>query len=264
MTNATDDLIGRFVARRGVSPAARLRLRHGSLTDYAALAEHHYLRGRPVTATRVLTLVDTAAGPAERFASVGGRQRVAAVLVESLPALGCKLRDVALPGRYTGWSDRRDAARLINAELRCISRVVVDPQWRGLGLAVRLVREAIDTMTTPYLEALAAMGRVHPFFKLAGMREYRRPPHRRDQRLIDALAAANLEPWALADRARLRRALKVGDTSAAQLSDELARWAGRRLSFDEQLAAARSALLCEPAYYLAARSDLESTDTTAG
>jgi len=250
-----------------------LRWRAGSLADYAALAEFHYLRGRPAAATRVLVIEDAAPTVAERFRGEPDPPRVVAVLVESLPALSCRLRDVALAGRYAGWSDRRAAARLLNREVRCLSRVVVHPQWRGLGLAVALVREALATMTTPYTEALAAMGRVHPFFRKAGMREYRRWPLPRDQRLRDALAQVGVEPWELASRRRmaarlgLRRdgddAIAAGRTPVETLSvdrrdlllRELGRWAGRRRPLEAQLARARDHLLCEPVYYLKARSE---------
>jgi len=242
-----------------------LALRAGSTADYSALSEFHYLRHAPVTATRVLALVDTAPDVLTRWARLRGEQeeeiasdRVVAVLVESLPALSCALRDEALGGRYRGWSDRGAMARLLNAEVRCISRVVVHPQWRGLGLAVRLVGEAMATMTTPYLEALASMGRVHPFFARAGMREYRRWPHPRDQRLIDALRSVGLAPWELACVNRLEEMLETescGAAAAALLRNELGRWAGRRLSLHEQLAKGRDGLLCRPVYYLAEKEE---------
>ena len=182
-------------------------LREGAASDYRQLAAFHYLRHEPVTATRVFVLIDQAPTVAERFGYAGERQRIVAVLVESLPALSCTLRDEATGGRYRGWRDRRAVARLLNAEVRCISRVVVHPQWRGLGLAVRLVRHALATMTTPYTEALAAMGRVHPFFKLAGMTECRRWPHAKDQRLLDAMRAAGVEPWELANTGAMERSM---------------------------------------------------------
>ena len=185
-----------------------LRLRPGALADYRALAGFHYLSNSPVTATRVWVMDDCSPSVWQRWRAMRGEPagadetRVVAVLVESLPALSCAMRDAALPGRYTGM-DRRSAARLVNDELRCISRVVVHPQYRGLGLAVRLVRQALATVQTPYTEALAAMGRVHPFFKLAGMTEYQRPPHAKDQRLLDAMRSVGLAPWELASRRRL-------------------------------------------------------------
>jgi GNAT superfamily N-acetyltransferase len=264
----------RFAALPASGPADELRLRAGTMGDYAALAEFHYLRNRPVTATRVLVLEDARPGIAERFGgggpdhagdrdrnrararargtctgSEGGR--VAAVLVESYPALGCALRTAALGERFRGWGDRRVEAQLVNAEVRCISRVVVHPQWRGSGIAVRLVKHALATMTTAYTEALAAMGRVNPFFRLAGMGEYRRWPLRRDQRLIDALGSCGIEPWELASAARMGRRVE----SEALLRDELRRWAGRGLSLEEQLAMARERLLCEPVYYVKGRGE---------
>jgi GNAT superfamily N-acetyltransferase len=244
-------IIDRFRAGASHSPAEELVLRPGTLADYARLASFHYLRNRPCTATRVLVLEDRRPGIASRFTQRRDETQVVGVLVESLPALSCVLRRIALPGRYDGWADRAAAARLLNAELRCISRVVVHPQWRGLGLAVRLVRQALATMTTPYTEALAAMGRVHPFFKLAGMAEYRRWPLPRDQRLRDALAAAGVAGWELASVARMRDHVE----RVPWLMREVKRWAGGKTSDEEALIAARDHLLCEPVYYLAAKGE---------
>lgn len=59
------------------------------------------------------------------------------VLVVSMPVLNSRLRPLAWPSRYrTG--DRRADARRINRELRTLSRVIVDPRVRGIGLATRL------------------------------------------------------------------------------------------------------------------------------
>jgi len=262
-------LADRFNALRDAaagSPADRLVRREGRLAEYRTLSRFHYLARAPAAATRVLTLVDPAPTVADRWHAMHGEAGcehadacstgvVVAVLVESMPALSCRLRDVALPGRYTGWSDRRAAARLLNAEVRCISRVVVHPQWRGLGLAVDLVRRALASMTTPYTEALAAMGRVHPFFERAGMRAYRRPPLPADQRLRDALRFAGLPPWALADLPRAQALLAHPAPTARLLRRELARWAGPRLPLETQLQRARDRLLREPIYYLKARDD---------
>lgn len=240
-------------------PAEELIERAGTLRDYAALASHHYLSERPATATRVLVLEHARPTVAGRYLSRSSDRCVVGVLVESYPSLCCRLRDEALGGRYAGWKGpgvgRAGAGRLLNEEVRCISRVVVDPQWRGLGLAVRLVRRAIEGMTTPYLEALAAMGRVHPFFERAGMTAYRRAPLKRDQRLLDALRSAGVEAWELANVTAMHARLTGGDGSidAALLRSELRRWAGASCELPAQLTMARQALLCEPVYYLKAR-----------
>jgi hypothetical protein len=176
-----------------------LVLETGGFRDYHALSEFHYKSNRPITFKRIFALRDRRPSVSGRYLSCNGEARTVGVLVESLPALSCKLRDWALRDRYRKWVDARDRAVLLNAEVRCISRVIVHPQWRGVGLAVRLVGCSLDHPETRYTEALAAMGRVHPFFSLAGMVEYRRPPHRYDDRLKQALEFVGIEPVGLAD-----------------------------------------------------------------
>jgi len=157
--------------------------------------------------------------------------------------LGCALRQQAWGDRYTLGLTRRQRAQLLNAEIRCISRVVIDPRWRGLGLAVRLVRHAQHTATTPITEARAAMGRVSPFFEIAGMTAYQRPPHRHDARLRDALRHVGDDtpaddPFVLRELQRWARAAHVDpDTDPATLR----RLAEARLMFTPVYYAHRNA-----------------------
>ncbi len=151
----------------GVPRPARWGVCRGRIADYDALGQFHYLAGRPAAHKRVYVV-----RPPRRWRRWGGPD-VAAVLVVS-PPLGCVHgRNVATGGRYATACRRDDLARL-NADFECISRVVVHPIFRGLGLAVRLVRHAVAHASTPYVEALAAMGEVHPFFELAGMTRFGR------------------------------------------------------------------------------------------
>ncbi|MEE9211797.1 MAG: hypothetical protein V3U29_04000, partial [Phycisphaeraceae bacterium] len=178
--------------------------------------------------------------------------------------------DFALSGRYGVWRNASQRARVLNAELRCISRVVVHPQWRGLGLAVRLVRASLDDPQTIFTESLAAMGKVHPFFERAGMQAYHRPPHVFDDRLIAALGACGFDAVDLATLDRtLERIHALPEAQHSWLLGELHRWYRRTFgrsckhSTDpaEQLRAARQRLLCEPVYFL--KDNRQSTKETA-
>jgi GNAT superfamily N-acetyltransferase len=248
--------------------AGGLTLQRGTIRDYEALAEHHYKAGRPATATRVLVLRHDRPGVVERF--TGGmkptdsdrRARMAGVvgvLVESQPTLSCRMRDHALGDRYRSLRSARQRAALLNAELRCVSRVVVHPQWRGLRLAVRLVREALVTATTPYTEAIAAMGRVHPFFEKSGMTAYRRPVLESDARLSAALIRAGIEPTHLSRLgATFDQIHTLPTRQRAWLLKQLHQWHKRTFVRScyhtndplEQLRAAQRQLLAEPVYYL--------------
>lgn len=264
MTEKPSTLANRFVALPAPHPAEALRLRRGSLADYGLLAEHHYKARKPATAPRVLVLEDRRSSVAGRFLSRSDETRVVAVLVESLPSLSCRMRDWALRDRYGGHLSPRPRAMLLNAEVRCISRVVVDPTWRGLGLAVRLVKAALADPTTRYTEALAAMGKVNPFFVRAGMTAYPRPAHAHDARFTAALARLGLRARDLATLEATWQHLETLPSAQRDwLRKELYRWyrlnAGRSAVHEtdprQQLVVARERLLLEPIYYLKDHGD---------
>jgi ABC-type ATPase with predicted acetyltransferase domain len=60
----------------------------------------------------------------------------------------------------------------INRHIRTISRVIVHPQFRALGLSSLLVRCICKHCDTRYTEAMAVMGRAHPFFEKGGMQRF--------------------------------------------------------------------------------------------
>jgi len=157
----------------------------GLIADYDALSAFHYLAGRPAAHKRVYAI-----RAPRKTVAVGG-PAVAAVLVVSPPLANVRGRNLATGGRYAG-PDRAAAMTMLNAEVECISRVVVHPVYRGCGLAVRLVRRAIAESPTPLMEALAAMGAVHPFFEKAGMRAYPLGPDESIARFISAAEAVGL------------------------------------------------------------------------
>jgi ABC-type ATPase with predicted acetyltransferase domain len=93
--------------------------------------------------------------------------RVVAIAVLSWSPLGCTARNSLLNLQRFPMQQR---AKWINQNLRTISRVVVHPQFRGVGLGSELVRRILQECPTRYVETIAAMGKVHPFFEKAGMR----------------------------------------------------------------------------------------------
>lgn len=239
--------------RRGDLPIAE-----GCRADYLALKAHHYRPGNPMTMTRILTIHDATPTAADRYLARPVTPQPIAVLIESLPALSCRLREEALGGRY-GYLRPKQRSQLLNEELRCISRVIVDPRWRGLGLAVRLVRQALATATTRYTEAIAVMGRVSPFFDRAGMAAYERPALPAAERALAAMRFAGIRPNELALPASIeQRITEMPQPNQQLLTKELTRWyrtaGGRGVSKSPSLAevlqAARRGLLANPIYYL--------------
>lgn len=176
-------------------------IQRGRRADYDRLAPWHYIAAAPATFDRVLRAVWT---------SASGTRHLAGVLVVSRPALFGWWRDLAWPGTYIPRRvdgalvpGRPDAARRLNADVRTITRVVVDPRLRGAGVATALVRAYLRRPLTHRTEASAAMGEVCPFFERAGMTLWRRDPDERSASLARWLAARGVHARDLvsADRA---------------------------------------------------------------
>ena len=107
-----------------------------------------------------------------------------------------------VPGKYAGAAYRR-----LNREVKTIARVVVDPQFRGIGLAVRLVAETIGEVNALYVESLAAMGKVNPFFEKAGMTRWPGRASELAQKFIGALRSVGIAKEVIPNPDRLERAI---------------------------------------------------------
>ncbi|MFG0258405.1 MAG: hypothetical protein ACF8GE_10930 [Phycisphaerales bacterium JB043] len=157
----------------------------------------HYRGGRPATIAQLRVARHATSGDA------------LGVLIVSSPTLNARHRALAWPGRYTG-GDRGVCARRLNREVRCLSRTIVDPRVRGVGVATRLVQSYLDSPLTARTEAIAAMGKIARFHERAGMRAWAIPPDPPDARLLDALEHAGIESWRLAQPLSVWRRLESG------------------------------------------------------
>ncbi len=157
----------------------------GTIDDYHTLKHHHYLGADPASIVRI--------DRAMRTCPVTKSQILAGVLVVAYPTLNASWRDRAWPKRYTTACKSTNAKR-VNAELRRLSRIIIDPRSRSLSIASTLVRNYLDNPLTPATEALAAMGNFNPFFKAAGMTEYPIPHTPSDLRLLDCLHHLGMSP----------------------------------------------------------------------
>lgn len=158
--------------------------------DYRRLGQWHYRRDKPGAWSHMYALKPRAR--LRPFVDTAG------VIMYTMPAPAVALRDVALGGMLKHLS-RRDRLAIINKNIRCISRVIIEPRFRGLGLASMLVGETLARCGSAVVEAMAVMGRVNPFFERAGMRAYHGPPPARVERMKEALSVAGIEQSRYAD-----------------------------------------------------------------
>ena len=147
------------------SVAQYLEVVSGTARDYEQLGRFHYRGGLSGPCAGIYALKEF--HPVRRrFGDCVG------VIVYTMGAPALELRNAATGGRFSGFGDRRLGLEMVNKHIRCISRVIIEPRYRGLGLASRLVRETMPKMNVGIVEAMAVMGGVNPFFEKAGMRRY--------------------------------------------------------------------------------------------
>lgn len=185
----------------------------GTIDDYRALAHLHYRAGKPAAVVKIhraLRRVPDGIDP--------DGQILAGVLVVSMPTLNASWRARAWPG-FLGTGDKSLDASRLNRHVRTISRVIVDPRSRGLGVATKLVRAYLQHPLTAATEARASMGSVCPFFERAGMTPYELIPTIADTRLLDALTHLRLTPTSL-----MHQRVEPGSL----LARELTTWAKSR------------------------------------
>jgi len=128
-----------------------LKIQEGSLEDYKQLAEFHYRNP------------ETHPLPLKIFTLKRLDGELVGVIFYSWPPLNIFGRRRALGRRLT--------VEELNRKIATISRVVLHPKYRSIGLGVRLVKETLPLTGRLYVETVAVMARYNPFFEKAGMKK---------------------------------------------------------------------------------------------
>jgi hypothetical protein len=77
----------------------------------------------------------------------------------------------------------------LNEKLSIISRVVVHPKYRTIGLGTKLVKETLPLVGTPYVEMPAVMAKYNPFAEKAGMQKIaEQPPPKEAVKIAETLS----------------------------------------------------------------------------
>jgi GNAT superfamily N-acetyltransferase len=123
-----------------------MRIEQGTTKDWQALADFHY-RSHKIAALR-------------RIFCLKRGEELCGVIVYTYPGAAASGRRLVMP--------RMDMHEL-NRRVSQISRVVIHPKYRTIGLGVKLVRETLPLCGTEYVEMSAVMAKYNPFAEKAGM-----------------------------------------------------------------------------------------------
>jgi len=228
-----------------------LKIVEGTIADYKPLARFHYRDSRTGPVAAVHKIIDTHPMRSQIEPNVG-------VIIYSMPAMNVQLRNVATGGLFSKLGKNNTAMDFINANIRTIARIVIEPRYRALGLAHWLIEETMPLLNMPYIEALAVMGRVNPFFQKAGMMKFQGTEPMRSVKLRQALSIIGIEERDLIDIEQTHGKLQsLNEKQKAfiekQLKDFLAAYGRRGRNLPDCLARTEyilSRLSDRPNYYL--------------
>ena len=189
------------------------------------------------------------------------------VIVYSNAPVVLELRNIATGNVFAGL-DRSTQLELFNTNIRRISRVIIEPRFRNVGLASRLVRETMPLINVPIVEALAVMGWVNPFFEKAGMKAYTSKPAAVSVQFVEALSMVGIEADELIDPRQVHQKIQRLSAHKARFIERQIRHFlkshGRRRDMSPGLERTRyflTKLTVRPVYYIWFHPKLTKEDT---
>jgi ABC-type ATPase with predicted acetyltransferase domain len=124
-----------------------MQVQEGTTKDWRELASFHYRSHR--------------LGAVRKIFSLKRGEELCGVIVYCYPPPQAYGRRMVLP---------KMTMKDLNQKLSIITRVVVHPKYRTVGLGARLVRDTLPLAGTEYVELPAVMAKYNPFAERAGMK----------------------------------------------------------------------------------------------
>jgi hypothetical protein len=188
-----------------------LRIVPGKHADYEHLSRFHYQGASLGPIRAVYKLIDTHSW--RRLAAP-----VVGVIVYGSPSANLAGRNAATGGLLTGL-DRSAALSLLNERMVCIRRVIIEPRYRGLGLASRIVLETMPMTGAAMVEAVSVMGRAHPFFERAGMQAFTQQLDAKTERMAAAFEAVRIGKYLWHDSNAVGKVINILDRQSRRFID---------------------------------------------
>jgi ABC-type ATPase with predicted acetyltransferase domain len=158
---------------RECSLVKEMHVTEGSKADYKKLAHFHYRDSRLFAHHKIFTMKR-------------GDETVGAIVYGSPP--------LAVTGRRKAL-DRNPTIQEINRDIIRISRVVIHPKYRTIGLGAKIVAETLPRAGKPIVETIAVMAKYNPFFEKAGMTKIAETtPNPHILKIVEKLRALNFNP----------------------------------------------------------------------
>ena len=180
---------------------SQTRITPGTLADYKQLSQFHYRTASCPAPRRIFTLK-------RKNETIG-------VIVYAHPPPTCF-------GRSKTW---KGTLQQLQQQVSTITRVIIHPKYRSIGLATKLVHETLPQAGTPHVETVAVMARINPFFQKAGMQHItENKPNPAVAKALQQLEQIGFNPTLLTNLSHNEQAInKTSHTSVIAVLTELSK-----------------------------------------
>jgi ABC-type ATPase with predicted acetyltransferase domain len=139
------------------------------------------------------------------------------------------------------------AIQEINRNIIRISRVVIHPKYRTIGLGAKIVAETLPLAGKPYVETIAVMAKYNPFFEKAGMTKIAETtPNPQILKIMEQLKAINFDPVFLtSERTNMNKLQNMTEKEVDKVKMLLKKVSG---IYRKRIAGARQAFLNKEEY----------------
>lgn len=159
--------------RRPCSLLRDVEVQECTRKEYYELAQFHYRNHRPPVPYK--------------FYSLTLGERVVGVIAYSYPPIQCGGRKLAVSYRPT--------IDELNRDWTNISRVIIHPTYRSIGLGIKMIRDTLRLQGRRHVELTAVMSNYNPFAEKAGMKKVLlQTPHKTITRATESLRELGFNP----------------------------------------------------------------------
>jgi hypothetical protein len=178
-----------------------MQIEQGTTADYKALSQFHYR--------------STSLPPPRKIFTLKRGNETCGVIVYSYPSPTMFGRKLVWQGNYNQ----------LQKEVSTITRVIIHPKYRAIGLGIKIVKGTLPLAGTPYVETLAVMAKCNPFFENAGMQKIAESkPNPCLQEALEKLEALGFKSYMLQNQKRnLEKIDEVGKNKIIKILTELSR-----------------------------------------
>ncbi|MCW4016798.1 MAG: ATP-binding cassette domain-containing protein [Candidatus Bathyarchaeota archaeon] len=177
----------------------QMHIEKGTKADYKKLAHFHYRDSRLFAHHKI-------------FVMKRGDETIGAIVYGSPP--------LAVTGRREAIG-KKMTIQEINRDIIRISRVVIHPKYRTIGLGAKIVEETLHLAGKPYVETIAVMAKYNPFLEKAGMTKITQStPNPQVTKTVEKLADLNFNPVFLtSEKANINKLQNMTKTELNKVRD---------------------------------------------